>query len=259
MSFVHSPKIITEGLVLALDAGNTKSYTSGSTTWFDKSGNANNGTLTNGPTFSSANGGSIVFDGADDYVQSIPSSPVLEMQPTIPYSCFIMYKTSLPVTGIIASNMDSTSQYSGWDIFLSSTSNIGGMHLISTWSSNAIKIQFNLSSSLYTNQWMYFGYTYDGSSPATIANSINSVSFYVNGILSNNGQTNENATGFTSTSATIPYTTNQRFRLGSRWAPLGTNSPSPGNIGLFQLYKNKKLSASEIQQNFNALRGRYGI
>ena len=66
--FAHSPKIVTDGLVLALDAGNTKSYVSGSTTWFDKSGGGNNGTLINGPTFSSANGGSIVFDGVDDYV-----------------------------------------------------------------------------------------------------------------------------------------------------------------------------------------------
>ena len=68
MSFAHSPKIVTDGLVLALDAGNVKSYVSGSTTWFDKSGFVNNGTLTNGPTFSSVNGGGIIFDGTDDYV-----------------------------------------------------------------------------------------------------------------------------------------------------------------------------------------------
>ena len=69
--FAHSPKIITNGLVLALDAGNVKSYTSGSTTWFDKSGFNNIGTLNNGPAFTGSNGGSIVFDGSNDYV-SIP-------------------------------------------------------------------------------------------------------------------------------------------------------------------------------------------
>ena len=62
MGFYRGPNLVTNGLVLALDAGNTKSYQSGSTTWFDKSRNGNNGTLTNGPTFSSANGGSIVFE-----------------------------------------------------------------------------------------------------------------------------------------------------------------------------------------------------
>jgi hypothetical protein len=62
------PNIVTDGLVLALDAGSKKSYAGSGTTWKDLSGNGNNGTLVNGPTFNSANGGSIVFDGVDDYV-----------------------------------------------------------------------------------------------------------------------------------------------------------------------------------------------
>ncbi len=74
MAFIHSPKIVTDGLVLALDAGNVKSYASGSTTWFDKSGNAYNGTLVNGPTFNTGSLGSIVFDGTNDYVSLIPPS-----------------------------------------------------------------------------------------------------------------------------------------------------------------------------------------
>jgi len=68
MSAIGGPAIITSGLVLELDAGNIKSYQSGSTTWFDKSGNASNGTLINGPTFNTGSLGSIVFDGVDDYV-----------------------------------------------------------------------------------------------------------------------------------------------------------------------------------------------
>jgi hypothetical protein len=57
------PNIVTDGLVLHLDAGNTKSYPGSGTTWFDKSGNENNGTLVNGTTFGS---GGIVFDGVND-------------------------------------------------------------------------------------------------------------------------------------------------------------------------------------------------
>lgn len=68
MAFSYSPKIVTNGLVLYLDAANTRSYVSGSTTWNDISRGGNNGTLTNGPTFNSANGGSIVFDGTNDFV-----------------------------------------------------------------------------------------------------------------------------------------------------------------------------------------------
>ena len=69
MAFIHSPKIITDGLVLALDAANVKSYPGSGTSWNDLSGNNNTGTLTNGPTFDGGNGGSIVFDGVNDYIQ----------------------------------------------------------------------------------------------------------------------------------------------------------------------------------------------
>jgi hypothetical protein len=63
MAFNYSPKIIQDGLVLYLDAANTKSYPTTGTTWTDLSRSGNNGTLINGPTFNSGNGGSIVFDG----------------------------------------------------------------------------------------------------------------------------------------------------------------------------------------------------
>jgi len=66
-SFGPRPSIVTSGMVLHLDAGNPASYPGSGTTWTDLSGNGYNGTLTNGPTFDSANGGSIVFDGTDDY------------------------------------------------------------------------------------------------------------------------------------------------------------------------------------------------
>jgi hypothetical protein len=65
MGFYRGPNVVTNGLVLNLDAANTKSYVSGSTTWRDLSGNGNNGTLVNGPTFSSNYGGGIVFNGSN--------------------------------------------------------------------------------------------------------------------------------------------------------------------------------------------------
>ena len=61
--------IVTDGLILNVDAGFTPSYPKNGTTWYDLSGNGNNGTLTNGPTFSNNNGGTIVFDGTDDYIR----------------------------------------------------------------------------------------------------------------------------------------------------------------------------------------------
>lgn len=70
MAFHYSPKIVTEGLVFYVDAANPKSFVNGNTTWNDLSRSGNNGTLTNGPTFDSSNGGSISFDGLNDYVDT---------------------------------------------------------------------------------------------------------------------------------------------------------------------------------------------
>ena len=69
MGLSHSPRIVTNGLVLCVDAANPRSYPGAGTAWTDLSKQGNNGTLTNGPTFDSANGGSILLDGSDDYVE----------------------------------------------------------------------------------------------------------------------------------------------------------------------------------------------
>lgn len=73
--------IVTDGLAFYVDAGDTDSYPGSGTTWTDISTNSNNGTLTNGPTFDSGDGGSIVFDGTDDYVElgSIDSSNAISL------------------------------------------------------------------------------------------------------------------------------------------------------------------------------------
>ena len=68
MSLSHSPSIVTSGLVLCLDAANTRSYPGSGTSWYNLAGTINTGVLTNGPTYGSTNLGSIVFDGVDDYV-----------------------------------------------------------------------------------------------------------------------------------------------------------------------------------------------
>ena len=65
--FANNAPIVTDGLVFYVDAGNSNSYPGSGTTWSDLIG-SNDGALTNGPTFDSANGGSIVFDGTNDYV-----------------------------------------------------------------------------------------------------------------------------------------------------------------------------------------------
>ena len=86
--------IVTQGLVLDLDAAKRDSYVGTGTAWNDISGNRNNGTLTNGPTFNSANGGSIVFDGTNDYITLTNNS-----LPTQAYTinCWIKSPSVIPV------------------------------------------------------------------------------------------------------------------------------------------------------------------
>ena len=73
-NFQATKGIIQDGLVLNLDAGVRDSYDSG-TTWRDLKG-SNNGTLTNGPTFNKANGGSLVFDATNDHI-SMPTTNLI--------------------------------------------------------------------------------------------------------------------------------------------------------------------------------------
>ena len=71
MGLIHSPSIVTDDLILCLDAANKRSYPGTGATWTDRSTNGNNGTLVNSPSFSAENGGRIVFDGTDDYMDDI--------------------------------------------------------------------------------------------------------------------------------------------------------------------------------------------
>jgi hypothetical protein len=223
MSFVHSPKIVTDGLVLALDAGNTKSYTSGSTTWYDKSGNANNGTLTNGPTFSSANGGSIVFDGTNDYVSCGNPSIFQINQGTI--SAWV--KISSPGSdykGIIT-------KQSNYGLFIQD-----GILVTYDWGNISSRTTgINISD----NTWKYTAMTFTTNTGSPSNNAI----IYLNG--------------------TSVLTTTIKFSGNTVELQIGNGGPSSsqfisGNIAGASLY-NRALSSAEVLQNFNATRGRYGI
>ena len=90
MGLGHSPRIVTDGLVLCLDAANSRSYPKTGTTWTDLKG-GNNGTLTNmaGANFSSDNGGSLIFDGSDDYViASYQASPEITVVSNVRFDSF---------------------------------------------------------------------------------------------------------------------------------------------------------------------------
>ena len=218
------------GLVLALDAANPKSYPGSGTTWTDVSGRGNTGTLTNGPTYSSSNGGSIVFDGVDDYVTCGDPSSLNFGTGNFTIS-FIVYTTAYGFQGgsyVTKGNVGAP----GFDFYDNSFCLYGTSGLIAS------------SGFVATlNVWEYHTFVYDSSSSPY-------VKFYKNGVYTGASNTN-NSANISSINTTQP------FRIGLSVAG-GPTRYFNGRMPLIQAY-NRALSAAEVSQNFNALRGRYLI
>jgi len=232
------PKIVTNGLVLNLDAGNQNSYNGTGTIWRDLSGNGNNGTLTNGPTYSSANGGSIVFDGTNDTV-SIPD-----------------------VTGVTDFSTSDNYSIDFW-VYINSTQNYtatGDNDIIEKWdgfNSYPYVVRYDRP-----NQRIYGG-VYNGTTNPTFGNLQVSTNTWVHicavfnfststGTLYRNGG---ELSSSSSISITGTITNNSPLYLMSRG---GSNQWVTGRLSGLKIY-NRALTANEVSQNFNALRGRFGI
>jgi hypothetical protein len=207
--------IVTSGLVLSLDAGNSSSYPGTGTTWFDLSGNGNNGTLVNGASYDSVNNGVIVLDGVNDYI-NVPIN---------------LTNTNYTVMGaaryVVVGGRTFSGQNNNW--------------LMGHWSSSTVKH--------YAEGWVTGTSTTEESDTnwriyaATGNYSADSWAFYVNGAL----RAGPNSGGSNGPNG---------FSIG-RYGP-GNSEFSNSQISFLICY-NRVLTAAEIQQNFNALRGRYGL
>ena len=226
MGFYRGPNIVKDGLVLHLDAANTKSYQSGSTTWFDKSGYGNNGTLTNGPTFSSVNGGSIVFDGTNDYVTVPPSTSLTIEGEGLTLGAWVNYNlTQEDWRGII---YKASANSSGFQLFIDSSERIAFGIITTTGFARP-----NSGVYLSPNTWHYIVGTYDGTN----------MKIYEDTVLRN-------------TLAKTGTIVNANTNLN-----IGRSFPTeemPGNIAQAQVY-NRALSAEEILQNYTATKSRFGL
>jgi hypothetical protein len=227
-------KMVTSGLVLALDAADRNSYSGTGTTWNDVSGNGNNGTLTNSPTFSN---NSIVFDGIDDYVvrnQSINTGQN--------FSVFAWVRPgAINVRNGIVGNGYPYTSAKGW-LFATAT-NYGNplilnSFFISIGSDNAYRTAGN--NSLVTNVWNYIG--------GVVTNGGQDIKLYSNGI-------ETSYYGGTLSANTVIYDINE-LNIGRRYS---TNSESfIGSMANIQIY-NRVLSAAEILQNYNAQKSRFNL
>jgi hypothetical protein len=232
MALLHSPRIVTDGLVLCLDAGNTKSYVGSGTTWRDLSGRGNTGTLTNGPTYSSDNGGSIVFDGTNDYVNL---GNILNIG-TGQFSIECIARVS-SLTSVNYSKVASKGDYldGGWRLYMGKNPS-NNYSLNFQYGNNTIgDISISIGA-IQENTWYHI---------VVCRNSNNLLSTYLNG-----------SVGSGSTTTTFNLTTNSyNYFIGKDGRSLENFK---GNVTCYRHY-NRALTAAEIQQNFNALRVRFGI
>jgi len=212
------------GLVLCLDAANPKSYPGSGTTWTDLSGNGNNGTLSaTSIGYDNTNGGSLTFDGSDDYI-SFVSNPSLTNQITVEVWVQLSSTSPSGVAWILGREGSYRMLYaSNRFTWVCATTNNG-------WYSTGTNINAT-SVTPYTQTYQVVG-TYDGSNNR----------IYVNGELKNTGA---NISG--------NILTDGNYNLMRSEAAMEYGK---GNLYSHKLY-NRGLTAAEIQQNYLATKSRY--
>jgi hypothetical protein len=228
----YGPKIVTNGLVFALDAADRNSYAGSGTTWNDMSGNNNTGTLTNGPAFSNTNGGSIIFDGVDDFVNCGNAD-------TINFG-----------TGDFTIEM--------WA--LRSTNATTNLRLLSKGGDS------NLAN---TAGFAFFGYNGGASfavNPSGTRTIISAATYSVGewfnvvGVVQRSStiRTYKNAILVESAAAPIGSVSNASLNLNIARNTADLNLNWSGQISIVRMY-NKALTAREVLQNYNATKLRFGL
>jgi len=226
----YKGKLVTSGLTLALDAGNLVSYGGTSTTVYDLTSNANNGTLTNGPIFSLNRGGTFTFDGADDRI-SLPNVAALRpsaFTATVWVNCNVAdgnQKTifssyyQVPVAGF------------AFQLYAGSGSNNRVRFFVGN---NNTYQDYTGSLNVPINRWNHITVSYDGTSTMRI---------YVNGVAD----------------STIAWLGGCVYNASNNLVQVGSVINSgyfPGSISNLQLY-NRELSATDVVQNYNAYRNKF--
>ena len=220
MGFYRGPNITKDGLVLALDPASPKSYPGTGNTWFDLSGNSNDTTLYNSPTYTNNNVHTFNFDEVDNYAK-VNNTSILS---TTSYTKMIAFRPESSTSNMVSGG--NNSQHAFW---MSSTStDIHAGH-------NGVWDIVGYSPGSMLNQWWVGAVTF---------------STTTGWVLYLNGEQVDTST------ATTTYTgTANEVRIG---AYNDAENLFDGDISNVYVY-NKVLSASEILQNYNAIKSRFGL
>ena len=219
--------IVQQGLVLNLDAGNPYSYAGAGTIWYDTSGNNYSGSLTNGPVYSTTNGGIIVFDGSNDYVVSsnfTPNFSTKTLSGWVKLSSISQQGGGLitlqSIDGLVFDSIVYNETGQGWGFGSNGFSRTGWSNVLET----------------STSEWVNITATYENS----------------NYRLYRNGTLIQTLTSF----GALNFNFNSNVQLGYRH--LGSSGYLAATISQGFVY-NRALSAAEVLQNYNATKGRFGL
>jgi len=233
--------IVTDGLVLNLDAGFVGSYPTSASKWYDLSGNNYTGSLINSPTFNTANSGSFVFGPSQNYVSVQQQSALINAsQFTL---CAWMKRGnngsgSLYLTAGTFGNGTTTCFKVGFSLGAIPG---GSANFITA---NPANCQTQISSTVTASlNWIYYVGVFDG----TQTGNSNRSKFYWNGISQSVNYTN-----------TVPATTGNVNTVLSVGLFSDFGYYQTGSTAIVQLY-NRALTPTEVLQNFNAQRGRFGV
>ena len=237
MAGIGGPNTVDTELLLCLDAANKRSYPGSGTTWNDLSGFANHGTLTNGPTFSGENVGSIVFDGVDDYTNV---NSVLTSRP-FTFSCWVYFNSLTGWQTMVGQDTSQSTLFGAYyfqkvqpEGTVGRTGNTVGLSLVNT-----------------SNQEIY---CYDPQVVSTalwynyvVSVSTSDIILYKNGLQVN----------IINDSSTLATPTGNML-VGGGYYNNTIGDFMNGRIANVNIYI-RTLSAIEVLQNFNATRRRFGV
>ena len=226
MGVQYNPGIVTEGLVLSVDAADKTSYPGSGTTWTDLSGNGNDGTFAGDPTFNSNYGGIIDFDGSGDYITISDSSDW-----NIGTSDFAIEMWI---------NSDANGSFALFNHYESSNVDLRIIH------HDALGLLFYVNNTTYptngqsavtltANVWHHIVFTRVAST----------LKYYLDKLV---------------VATQASFTTNIQDYSGTlEIGRVEQSTVFDGEIAITRFYVGRGLSEKEVLQNFNAQRGRFGV
>lgn len=237
-----SPRIVTDGIILCLDAGNRESYVSGSTVWRDLLDSSISGSLVLSPTHSDSNLGNITLNGTSQYI-NFGAVPKLQFTNTQPFSISAWFRWTASLTSQRALYSYALSGGRGYYITVDDTGTVNTNGVIfDYYDGTAFRGIQTTNNSITKSTWTNITCTSDATNTSA------GMKIYLNGSLA----TTSNRAGVGSP-ASINYAT-LNAQVGGR----SGGSIFDGNVSQISIY-NRELSAAEVLQNYNALRSRYDV